>query len=131
MLERKNYDSYNQWVNLFVVCCETVVAGAVYYLYCSLTENNPWNKTMNAPMLQSLLIIVLCYFIAAIQVGVVLYKRKVYAYQIITKVFKNIVGFGILAGLILHMGKFLDAWSLFYFTYLIILFIIMALFRLN
>ena len=131
MLERKNYDSYNQWVNLFVVCCETVVAGAVYYLYCSLTENNPWNKTMNAPMLQSLLIIVLCYFIAAIQVGVVLYKRKVYAYQIITKVFKNIVGFGILAGLILHMGKFLDAWSLFYFTYLIILFIIMALFRLS
>ena len=131
MTYRKNYDSYNQWVNAFIVGCETLLTEGLFYIYYLLIEHTSWHKILSAPMMQILLIIMLCYFIAAVQVGVVLYKRKAYAYQIVTKVFKNLVGFGILTGLILEAGKFMDTWSYFFLTYLIMEFVMVLAFRLT
>ena len=128
---RKSFDSYNQLVSLFVVGCETVLTGSVFTLYYNLMQDTPLHKSAESPMMQIVLILMLCYFIAAMQVGVVLYKRKIYAFQIVTKIFKNITGFGLLAGIILYVGDFMDTWSWFYLYYLIGLFMAITLFRLT
>ena len=130
-MDKKYFDSYNQWVNFFIVGCETLLTGIVFYFYYCFMDETPLYKSANAPLIQILLIMMLCYFIAAIQVGVVLYKRKIFSFQIISKVFKNIIGFGVLAGLILYAGNFMDTWSYFYLYFLTSLFVVMAVFRLT
>ena len=125
----RNNTSYVKWLSAFTVGFETLLVGAIFYAYYRLTEHTPWNKVMDSPMLQIELIVMLCYFIIATEIGVVLYRRKVYAYQIIGKVSKNIFFFGVLAGVILHVGGFMDAWSYFYATFLILTFCLITLFR--
>lgn len=63
----------------------------------SLTENN----------MQTMLILMLCYGICAAQTGVVLYRRKAYAYEVITRVVKNVIYFTLLSGVILLAGRFI------------------------
>lgn len=81
------------------------------------TEDTPWHKILQAPHLQVILTVMLCYFVSAMQAGVVLYRRKVYAYQILGKVLKSTICFGVLSGVVLELGRFMDAWSYFYLTF--------------
>lgn len=127
---KPKYDTYNNnWVSLFVVICETIITGILFYVLFLATEDTPWHKILRAPHLQVILTVMLCYFVSAMQTGVVLYRRKVYAYQILTKVFRSTVGFGILSGIILGVGDFMDTWSYFYLTFLGMLFVCLAVFR--
>ena len=119
---KTKYDTYNDWVSLFITSCETVLAGGLFYVLFMLIKDTAWQQILNVPHYQVLLTVMLCYFIASMQVGVILYKRKVYAYQIMGKISKTILLFGILAGLVLEVGKFMDTWSYFYLTYIITLF---------
>lgn len=93
------------------------------------TENTPWHNTLMAPHLQVILTVMLCYFISGMQIGVVLYRRKVFAYQILGKVFRSTVFFGIMSGIILGVGKFMDTWSFFYLSFLLLLFVCLSVFR--
>lgn len=93
------------------------------------TEDTPWHKILQAPHLQVILTVMLCYFVSAMQAGVVLYRRKVYAYQILGKVLRSTICFGILSGVVLELGRFMDAWSYFYLTFLGLLFISLSVFR--
>ena len=110
---RTKYDSYNGWVNLFIVTIETLITGGLFDLLFLATENTPWHNTLMAPHLQVILTVMLCYFISGMQIGVVLYRRKVFAYQILGKVLRSTVFFGIMSGIILGVGKFMDTWSFF------------------
>lgn len=93
------------------------------------TEDTPWHKILQAPHLQVILTVMLCYFVSAMQAGVVLYRRKVYAYQILSKVLRSTICSGILSGVVLELGRFMDAWSYFYLTFLGLLFISLSVFR--
>ena len=93
------------------------------------TEDTPWHKILQAPHLQVILTVMLCYFVSAMQIGVVLYRRKVYAYQILGKVLRSTICFGVLSGVVLELGRFMDAWSYFYLTFLGLLFISLSVFR--
>lgn len=73
----------------------------------------------------------LCYFVSAMQIGVVLYRRKFYSYQILGRVLRSTVFFGILSGVILRLGDFMDSFSYFYLTFLILLFLCLAIFRIT
>ena len=92
---RTKYYAYDRWVSLFIVTCETLITGGLFYLLFLTTEDTPWHKILQAPHLQVILTVMLCYFVSAMQAGVVLYRRKVYAYQIL-----NIIGGSVGAGTI-------------------------------
>ena len=62
--------------------------------------------------------------------SVILYKRKVYAYQIVTLVFLNVFYFAVLSGAILAIGRYMDVWSYFFLGYIIVLFVCIVSFRL-
>ena len=126
---KTKYDTYNEWVSLFITSCETVLAGGLFYALFMLIKDTPWKQILNVPHYQVLLTVMLCYFIASMQVGVILYRRKVYAYQIMGKISKTIPLFGILAGVVLEVGKFMDVWSYFYLAYLTSLFLCITIFR--
>lgn len=126
---RTKYDSYNGWVSLFIVTIETLITGGLFDLLFLATENTPWHNTLMAPHLQVILTVMLCYFISGMQIGVVLYRRKVFAYQILGKVFRSTVFFGIMSGIILGVGKFMDTWSFFYLSFLLLLCVCLAVFR--
>lgn len=126
---KTKYDAYNSWVSFFIVTCETLITGGLFYLLFLTTEDTPWHKILQAPHLQIILTVMLCYFVSAMQAGVVLYRRKVYAYQILGKVLKSTICFGVLSGVVLELGRFMDAWSYFYLTFLGLLFISLSVFR--
>ena len=85
---RTKYYAYDRWVSLFIVTCETLITGGLFYLLFLTTEDTPWHKILQAPHLQVILTVMLCYFVSAMQAGVVLYRRKVYAYQILGRVLR-------------------------------------------
>lgn len=120
---KTKYDTYNRWASLFVVTCETLITGGLFYALFLATEDTPWHKILKAPHLQVILTVMLCYFVSAMQIGVVLYRRKVYAYQIIGRVLRSTIFFGVLSGVVLELGDFMDAWSYFYLTFLGLLFV--------
>lgn len=126
---KTKYDAYNSWVSFFIVTCETLITGGLFYLLFLTTEDTPWHKILQAPHLQVILTVMLCYFVSAMQAGVELYRRKVYAYQILGKVLRSTICFGILSGVVLELGRFMDAWSYFYLTFLGLLFISLSVFR--
>ena len=101
---RTKYDTYNGWSSLFIVTCETLITGSLFYVLFLATENTPWHQILKAPHLQVILTVMLCYFVSAMQIGVVLYRRKVYSYQILGRVLRSTVFFGILSGVILRLG---------------------------
>lgn len=111
---KTKYDTYNRWASFFIVTCETLITGGLFYALFLATESTPWYKILKAPHLQVILTVMLCYFVSAIQIGVVLYRRKVYAYQIIGRVLRSTIFFGVLSGVVLELGNFMDAWSYFY-----------------
>lgn len=126
---KTKYDTYNRWASFFIVTCETLITGGLFYALFLATESTPWYKILKAPHLQVILTVMLCYFVSAIQIGVVLYRRKVYAYQIIGRVLRSTIFFGVLSGVVLELGNFMDAWSYFYLTFLGLLFVCLAIFR--
>lgn len=126
---KAKYDAYNSWVSFFIVTCETLITGGLFYLLFLTTEDTPWHKILQAPHLQVILTVMLCYFVSAMQIGVVLYRRKVYAYQILGKVLRSTICFGVLSGVVLELGRFMDAWSYFYLTFLGLDFVCLAIFR--
>lgn len=128
---KTRYDSYNEWVGLFVTTFETLLAGVLFFFFNEWVKDTPWHKALNVPHYQAILTIMLCYFIASRQIGVILYRRKIYIYQIITRIFKTVVLFGIISGIVLEIGKFMDTLSLFYLIYILILFLCIGIFRLS
>ncbi|HIZ00843.1 MAG TPA: undecaprenyl-phosphate glucose phosphotransferase [Candidatus Bacteroides merdipullorum] len=123
--------SYNQLVEVTVITLETLLCGAAFQLFCLLLDNTHWAKVLNAPKLQIVLTLMLCYLLCSAQRSVMLYKRKVYAYQIVTVVCWNVCSYAVLAGVILAIGDYMDVWSYFFAGYIGFLFVCMLAFRLG
>lgn len=39
---KTKYDAYNSWVSFFIVTCETLITGGLFYLLFLTTEDTPW-----------------------------------------------------------------------------------------
>ena len=128
---KPRYNGYNSWLILFIVICETLITGGLFYILFLATEDTPWHNTLTAPHMQVILTVMLCYFVSAMQIGVVLYRRNVYSYQILTKVFRATLFFGVFAGILLELGGFMNSFSTFYLTFLLLLFICLSVFRIT
>lgn len=96
--------TYKRMVNTIVIITETLICGGLFGLFYSWAQGSSWEKTMGVPQTQIMLTLMLCYFITAINTGVSLYNRKVYAYRIVGHVVQNMFVFAILAGCILTVG---------------------------
>lgn len=101
--------TYKRMVNTMVIITETLICGGLFGLFYSWAQGSSWEKTMGVPQTQIMLTLMLCYFITAINTGVSLYNRKVYAYRIVGHVVQNMFIFAILAGCILTVGHYTDA----------------------
>ena len=75
--------------------------------------------------------LMLCYLLCAMHTGVILYRRKVFAYEVLTRVTKNVVFFAILGGGILQLGGYMDAWSKLFLAYLLAVLVCVSVFRLG
>ena len=71
--------TYKRMVNTMVIITETLICGGLFGLFYSWAQGSSWEKTMGVPQTQIMLTLMLCYFITAINTGVSLYNRKVYA----------------------------------------------------
>ena len=123
--------SYNKLVEVTVIALETLLCGAAFELFCLLLDNTHWAKALNAPKPQIVLTLMLCYLLCSTRRSVMLYKRKVYAYQIVAVVCGNVVSYALLAGVILAIGHYMDVWSYFFAGYIALLFVCMMAFRLG
>lgn len=129
----KNYsDAYNRLVNLIVITGDMLICGAAFLCFTNLTERG-WEANLFTPTKDSIqitLILMLCYGICAAQTGVVLYRRKAYAYEVVTRVVKNVVYFGFLSGIVLIAGRFTQIWRLEYLLYLLTILALITTYRL-
>lgn len=123
--------SYNKLIEVTVIALETVLCGVAFEGFCLLLSGTHWEKVLNAPKLQIVLTLMLCYLLCSMRRSVMLYKRKVYAYQIATVVCWNIGSYAVLAGIILAIGNYMDVWSYFYAGYITFLWVCMLAFRLG
>ena len=123
-------ESYDYWVNAFVILGDTCIAGGLFYLFYCLAQGTPWAEKIHAPLFQVGVTLMLCYALCAMYTGVVLFQRKVFAYEVLTRVAKNMILFSLLGGAILRLGGYVEVFSWFFLTYLLTVMLGVTIFRL-
>lgn len=116
---------YNKYLSTVLIAFETLLCGALFLAYVKLTQGTNYEKVLISPIVQVTMMVMLIYAICASMVGVVLFKRIVLAYEIISKVFKTVCLFGISSVFILRYGQFMDSWSYMYAFYILSLMILL------
>lgn len=124
-----NSIGYNNIVKAIVYAGETFICFALYTLLFMLARAEGWYPESEATLLQALTIITLCFVICTIWGGVVLHRRKVYAFQIVERVTRNIFNFGILSSVLLYMGGYMNPVSYFYIIFLMVLLLCDCIYR--
>lgn len=126
-----NSSSYDKYLNTVLIAFETLLCGGLFLVYIKLTQDTNYEKVMISPTIQVAMMVMLIYAICASIVGVVLFKRKVLAYEVISKVFKTVCLFGISSVYILRYGHFMDSWSYMYGIYILSVMILLFVERLT
>ena len=92
----KNYSTrYNSIIKACVLFGELCICSGLFYVFYLWAQFLGKHDELVASLSQVLIIITLCYLVCAIHGGVVLHMRKVYPYQIVMRVFRNIFYFSI------------------------------------
>ena len=128
---RNGTHNYNSFINTIVIAMETLLSGGVFWLLTELTNCTAWEKIIYGSKTQVVITIMLIYALCASMVGIVLLKRKVFSYEVITRIFRTMVLFASISFIILQMGNYLDAWSYMYMMYIISLGIAVCIWRLS
>lgn len=126
-----NMVRYNSIIKACVLLGELCIYSGLFYIFYLWAIYRGKYTELTATLPQVLIIIILCYLICSIQGGVVLHLRKIYPYQIIMRVFRNVFYFSILTGTVLSVGKLMNICSLFFPAYISTLFLLLSLFRLT
>lgn len=120
----------NSIIKLCVLLGELCISCGLFYIFYLGAIYQGKDTELTATLPQVLIIIFLCYLVCCLQGGIVLHLRKIYPYQIIMRVFRNVFYFSILSGTLLSVGKFMNIYSLFFPIYILTLFILLSIFRL-
>lgn len=126
-----NMVRYNSIIKACDLLGELCICSGLFYIFYLWAIYRGKYTELTATLPQVLIIIILCYLICSIQGRVVLHLRKIYPYQIIMCVFRNVFYFSILTGTVLSVGKFMNICSLFFPAYISTLFLLLSLFRLT
>lgn len=120
----------NSIIKLCVLLGELCISCGLFYIFYLGAIYQGKYTGLTATLPQVLIIIFQCYLVCCLQGGIVLHLRKIYPYQIIMRVFRNVFYFSILSGTLLSVGKFMNIYSLFFPIYISTLFILFSIFRL-
>ena len=118
---------YNRFVVFLVKVGDFFLYNLLFYLLCHTHQQavSPW---VSVWALQ--LIISFSYLVATGRNSVILHMRKVYAHQIVMKVFRNTVYFAVISGLAFSVLKYVRVDSYFYLTYICLCFLMVSAYRL-
>ena len=118
----RNYThNYNSFISSVLICTETIICGALFWFMTQYAEETRWEKLIMASDIQIVFTVMLIFALSDSAVGIVLFKRKVFAFEIISRISETIFLFSISSFVILQIGHFMDAWSYLYASFLIIL----------
>lgn len=125
----KDYsETYNKLVNAIVIAGDMMICGAVFLVTVWLKEG--YTEILTKQNMQIVMTLMLCYGFCAAHTGVILYRRKAYAYEVVTRVVKNVVYFGIIGGLILTLGHYINALTFMFIGYLLTVLVLISGYRL-
>lgn len=125
----KDYSgTYNKLVNAIVIAGDMMICGAVFLATVWLKEG--YTEILTKQNMQIVMTLMLCYGFCAAHTGVILYRRKAYAYEVVTRVVKNVVYFGIIGGLILTLGHYINALTFMFIGYLLTILVLISGYRL-
>lgn len=120
---------YSSLIKACVLLGDLLICGGLFIVFYLLTAHYG-EDVLNASLIQVDIAIMLCYFICAAKGGVILHLRKVFPYQIVMRVFRNVIYFSILSGALLSIGNYMNVLSWFFLAYIVTLFILISTFRL-
>lgn len=127
----RNYThNYNSFISSVLICTETIICGALFWFMTQYAEETRWEKLIVASEIQTILTVMLIFALSDSIVGIVLFKRKVFAFEIIGRISRTMCLFSIASFVILQIGHFMDAWSYLYALFLIILWLSLSVERL-
>lgn len=125
----KDYsETYNKLVNAIVIAGDMMICGAVFLAIVWLKEG--YTEILTKQNVQIVMTLMLCYGFCAAHTGVILYRRKAYAYEVVTRVVKNVVYFGIIGGIILTLGHYINALTSLFIGYLLAVLVLISCYRL-
>lgn len=125
----KDYSgTYNKLVNAIVIAGDMMICGAVFLATVWLKEG--YTEILTKQNMQIVMTMMLCYGFCAAHTGVILYRRKAYAYEVVTRVVKNVAYFGIIGGLILTLGHYINALTFMFIGYLLTILVLISGYRL-
>lgn len=129
-METQRIEHYNRIVKSLVLLGDLFIVNLLFYLFYLWAVDLGKHPELKATLPQTLLVITLCYAIFLIRWGVVAHRRRLYAYQVVRRVFCNIILFAILSGLMLEWGDFMRTFTPFYFAYILALLVVISAYRL-
>lgn len=121
---------FNSIIIACVLAGDMLICAGVLYLFKEWAQLYGYSPALTGHFPQILVTLLLSYLVCNIRRGVILHCTKVYAFQIVMTVFKNVLLFALLSAVVLMAGKYLDAISVIYLVYIVITFVVICVWRL-
>lgn len=119
-------ERYDALVKTIVMVGDLLICNLLFHAACSLDGVNGQSS-----VLQSHLLVSAIYFGCTIKGGIILHKKKVRNFQIVTTVLRNIFYFSVITTLLLEFGGFAMPSRNFYVAYLLCMWAGITCFRLG
>lgn len=124
----------NMHFNNIIIACvlagDMLICAGILYLFKEWAQLYGYSPALTGHFPQIMVTLLLSYLVCKIRRGVILHRTKVYAFQIVMTVFKNMLLFTLLSAVVLMAGKYLDAISVIYLIYIVITFLAICVWRL-
>ena len=121
---------FNSIIIACVLAGDMLICAGVLYLFKEWAQLYGYSPALTGHFPQIMVTLLLSYLVCNIRRGVILHRTKVYAFQIVMTVFKNVLLFALLSAVVLMAGKYLDAISTIYLVYIVITFVVICVWRL-
>lgn len=124
----------NMHFNSIIIACvlagDMLICAGILYLFKEWAQLYGYSPALTGHFPQIMVTLLLSYLVCNIRRGVILHRTKVYAFQIVMTVFKNMLLFTLLSAVVLMAGKYLNAISVIYLAYIVITFLAISVWRL-
>lgn len=121
---------FNSVIVTLVLLGDILICGGLFCLFYHGTQLYGIYPELTETFHQTLAAILLCYLVCNVRRGVILHRSKVYAFQIVMLVFRNVILFALLTAVVLMTGRFLKPLSPLFPLYVATLFVCICVWRL-
>lgn len=130
-METPRIEYYSRMAKGLILLGDLLIVDTLFYLFYLWASSLGRHPELRATLPQTLLVISFCYAGFLARWGVVAHRRGLHAYQVVTRVFRNVFLFAVLSGVVLECGDFMRVLTPFYLAYVTILFGIISAYRLT